>query len=215
MNLAEILEKIAEKDFDLDAFVHLVLADVNARRIIVEQMIKNENIMIYYHCFYVVSKASRISPELFYTFWPEIAMLLHHHNSYHRNFALEILANLAGVDMEDRFSSLADDYLALLNDEKFMTGNCCLQNLQNIYVYKPKFRNRITALLLDIDSQCDYTQKQKALLKYDVLHILDAVYEDIKDKEDVHTFIKAQANSISPKTRKKAQALIGKYGLSA
>jgi hypothetical protein len=49
--------------------------------------------MVYYHCYYVVEKASQKRPELFYPYWDDIAALLVHKNSYHRDFALDILGN--------------------------------------------------------------------------------------------------------------------------
>jgi len=213
MNIAELIENIAKKEFDVDDFVGLAIKDVSARDEIVHQMLTNPHIMVYYHCYYVVSKASQTHPKLFYRYWDRIAGLIDHKNSYHRDFAIIIIANLAKVDQEDRFSGIEDAYFALINDEKIMTGNCCVQNLLKIYRSKPGLREKIITLLLDIDDLCDYTAKQLALLKYDVLDIFDQVYEDAREKDTIKEFIRAQINSISPKTRKKAKELVRKYSL--
>jgi hypothetical protein len=169
--------------------------------------------MVYYHCYYVAAKASQHRPDLFYPYWQEIACLLQHQNSYHRDFALTILANLTQVDERDLFASIFEDYFAHINDAKFMTGQCCIQNSIKILRNKPALRSQIIALLLDIDDQCTYTEKQKGVLKADVLEILDKVYAQIQNREAINTFIKAGVSSISPKTRRTAKAMVKKYHL--
>lgn len=213
MDTNVLIKKIAEKDFNVDAFVQLAINDETMRSVIVHHMLTNPAIMVYYHCYYVVEKASRKQPALFYAYWEEIAQLLHHDNSYHRDFAVEMIGNLTRVDSEDRFPAIADAYFSIINDEKFMTGNCCVKNLLKIYRHRPEQRERIIQTLLDIDSQCSYTDKQKAVLKADVLDIFDAVYEEESAREEINTFIRAEMDSISPKTRKKAKELVKKYRL--
>ena len=208
-----MIEKIAEVEFDLNEFVQLAINDDNARNEIVHQMLTNPAIMVYYHCYYVVDKASQKQPDLFYPYWPEIAELLHHENSYHRDFAVEIIGNLTGVDQENRFAEIEDAYFAIINDEKFMTGNCCVKNLLKIYRHKVELRARVIETLLDIDNRCDYTEKQKGVLKADVLEIFDEVYEEAPRRDEINEFIRAQVDCISPKTRKKAKELIKKHGL--
>jgi hypothetical protein len=213
MNTAEMIEKIAVKGFDLDEFVEFAINDECARNAIVHHMVTNAAIMTYYHCYYVVEKASQTHPELFYPYWDDIAALLHHENSYYRDFAVEIIGNLTKVDHKNRFADIADEYFGVVNDEKFMTGHCCVKNLLKIYRYRPEYRERIIETLLDIDNRCDYTEKQKGVLKADVLAIFDAVYDDAIAKGEIIEFIRAAVDSISPKTRKKAKELITKYRL--
>ena len=74
-------------------------------------------------------------------------------------------------------------------------------------------QDQIVALLLDVDNQCAYTEKQKAVLKCDILEVLDGVYEEVSDEKGVNEFIKAGASSISPKTRRKAKEIVRKYDL--
>ena len=74
MNI-NMITKIAKKDFEVEEFVQLVISDENARDEIIHQMLTNPKIMVYYHCYYVVDKASQKQPELFYPYWTEIAAL--------------------------------------------------------------------------------------------------------------------------------------------
>ena len=213
MNNSELIEQIAEKDFDVDTFVQLAIKNEHVRNEVVHQMLTNSAIMIYYHCYYIVDKASQERPKLFISFWGEIAKLLQHKNSYHRDFALDIIGNLTIVDLENRFLEIRDEYISTINDEKFMTGIHCVKNLLKIYQNKPDQRESILNLLLDIDRQCEYTEKQIGVLKADVLEIFDEIYEDIPERNRINEFLRTEANCISPKTRKKAKELIKKYYL--
>jgi hypothetical protein len=213
MNPTELIQEISVKDVDVDKFVQLAIREDPIRDEIIKQLITNPDIMVYYHCYYVVSQASQERPELFYKYWPEIAALLKHKNSYHRDIALTILANLTRVDQENLFSRIVHDYFEHIHDKKFMTGQCCVRNSIKILRHQPELQNQILAFLIDVDQQCTYPEKQKALLKADILEILDQVYDEVSDTKRIDEFIKANISSISPKTRSKAKELVRKYGL--
>ncbi len=72
--------------------------------------------MVYYHCYYVISKASEEKPELFYDYWNEFVLLLDHQNSYHRDIGLTIIANLTKIDTDDKFSVIYEKYIEHFND---------------------------------------------------------------------------------------------------
>lgn len=214
MDSSELIHKISEVEFDINQFVLLANHDVNIRVEIKNNMINNPGIMVYYHCFYIIESASREHPELYYPYWNDFARLLSHKNSYHRDFALEIIGNLLPVDNEDKFQKIHMDYFEVINDEKFMTGNLCVKNLLKVYYHKPEFRKWILDTLLDIDNHCDYSEKQKAVMKADILEIFSNVYSTLSDRSRVDAFIRTEVNSISPKTRKKAKSLIQLLNLS-
>ena len=213
MDKNELIAKIALKDFDLDAFVRLAVEDKGIRDELVSQMIANADIMVYYHCYEVLSKASLAEPRLFYPYWPDIAPLLDHPNSYHRDFALTILANLTKVDQQDLFASLASQYVAHINDEKFCTAQYCVRSCQKIIAHKPHRLDFFLDHLLDMDARCDFPIKQKDLLKFDVLTILEQVYERSPRRDQVDAFIRKASESVSPKTRKKAKQLLREFSI--
>ena len=173
MNIRNIAREISMRDYDLDKSVRAVILTEGFRDEIVKLMISDADIMVYYHCFEVVSQASQEHPELFYKYWHDIVPLLSHKNSYHRDFALTILANLTAADHGLLFSELYIDYFAHIHDQKFMTARCCIQNAAKVIANTPALLEEITTLLIDLDSHCTYTAKQRALLKYDVLLILE------------------------------------------
>lgn len=210
---AWIQDAISEKDFELEHFVRLAVRDSDIRDEIIHQMVTNPGIMVYYHCYEAASMASQQWPELFYPYWQDMVSLLKHENSYHRDFALTIIANLTQVDREDLFSEIFDAYFELFNDEKFMTAQCFVRNCRKILKQKRELRNKIAALLLDMENRCDYPLKQKELLKADILDALDEVFLEIPDRNEVYLFIQQAMDSLSPKTRKIARAIAQKYGV--
>jgi hypothetical protein len=214
MNPVAMIQEISEKDFDVDKFVELAIGDEVLRDELVLQMMTHPKIMVYYHCYYVVSSASEQRPDLFYQYWDEIASLLKHKNSYHRNFGLCIIGNLTQVDQANMFSGIFHGYFERINDERFMTGESCIRNSIKIIRNKPEFKDQILAILMDLDNRCDYTEKQKELLKSIVLEVIDEIYDEIPDRGQMNDFIKKGVSSKSPKTRRKAKQLVAKYGLS-
>jgi len=208
MSHDEVIRTIADKDFQVVSFVPEIIHDASLRAEVVRQMIANPEIMVYYHCFYVIDAASRENPVLFYGFWSDLAKLLKHANSYKREFGLTLLANLIRVDEKNLFSGAAMEYFALLNDVKFMTGLCCLRNCQKILACRPDYILILLPRLMDLDHSTSYNDKQKELMKCDVLELLDERYETIKDEKGVSEFIRACVSSASPKTRNKAKEMI-------
>lgn len=71
----------------------------------------------------------------------------------------------------------------------------------------------LCVLAANFCSSMSHPEKQRELLKCDVLEVLDDIYNTINDKESVHAFMKAGINSISPKMRRKAKELVRKYRL--
>jgi hypothetical protein len=211
MNELELIQEISKKDFDIDKLTRLAIEDSLSRAEIAHQLLTNPNIMVYYHCFYVVSKASMERPDIFYMYWKEFSELLNHRNSYHRDIGLTLIANLTRVDQKELFLDLFDAYFKHINDEKFMTARCCVQNSIKILKNKPILKEMVLQVLLDVDNRCKYPEKQVALLKSDVLKILDELFQDIGYKKEVKDFIGTCLSSISPKTKSIARVLSTKY----
>lgn len=212
MNDNDLIKKISDKNVNIDEFVETVLNDEKIRIQVVNQMLTNNNIMVYYHCYYIVSKASEIKPELFYEYWNDFASLLNHKNSYHRDIGLTIIANLTKVDENDLFSSLYKKYIKHFNDEKFMTSQCFVKNIKKIIKNKSEYEKQIINLLLDVDKICAYPTKQKELLKSNIIELFDEVYENTIYKDIIKKFVISQSSSVSPKTKKKVRGFVKKYG---
>ncbi|HEX3013246.1 MAG TPA: hypothetical protein VHO92_03095, partial [Methanobacterium sp.] len=89
----------------------------------------------------------------------------------------------------------------------------CIQNTSKILANKSELKEDILDILLNIDEICNFSMKQKALLKSDVIDVFDKFYEQIGHKERINKFIKVELDSISPKTKKIAREFILKRGI--
>ena len=213
MNGNELARGVSEKGADIGEFARMAISDERIRDEIVRLMVTDRRIMVYYHCYEIAAAASRQRPELFYRYWDDIAPLLHHANSYHRDIALTLLANLAAADADGRLAEIFASYAAHIDDEKFMTALCCVRNLGRIAACLPTRRDEITRLLLDVDRRCHFPEKQKELLKCDVIEALDGFYESLPDTTPIDDFVRCAGKSISPKTKARAKRFEAEHGL--
>ncbi len=206
----ELAEAIALPDFDCDSYVALALRSRRSRQDLVDLTAGHPHIMVYYHGYYILDRAAEKKPDLFYPYWPVFAELLHHRNTYHRQIGITLLARLSGADPEDRFDGILENYLERLYDEKILIGTLTAGYLKIIIRNKPEHRNRIIEELLGHRNKSRYTERQEALLEYEILEILDEYYGTLPGKDRIDAYIRERKNSDSPKTRKKARELIKK-----
>ncbi|CEL23942.1 MAG: hypothetical protein PHY53_10140 [Methanobacterium formicicum] len=207
----DLITKISDKDVNIDELAEKTITDPEMRDKIVGLMLNHQHIMVYYHSFYIICRASQIKPELFYPYWDDFTSLLNHPNSYHRNFALALLANLTPADNENRFQSILNDYFLCLNDEKIMTACKCIKNTAKILESKTELTDEIIDILLDVDNRSDFSLKQKALLKSYIIELFYKFYGQIIDQKPVAEFVKGELDNISPKTRKITRKFLDKY----
>jgi len=210
LNLAEMLKDIADKDYDRTRYIKEALANEALREALVEQLLANPDIMVYYHCYEVLEAASLQKPGLFYSYWERIEGLLKHKNSYHRNAGLAILANLSRVDEEGRTEGLIDEYMSFLVDEKLLTACYCADHCVKILMNKPQLEDKILGPLLNFEPTCPYADKQKGLLTAHIIESLDAVYDISSKQAEMLSFARRHAASVSPKTRKLVKQFLNK-----
>jgi len=211
MNTNEIIRDIADKSFDKFKYVEKIQYDEELRDFIIDQMISNKNIMVYYHCYDIVSEASSSKPELFYKYWDICRNLLHHKNSYHRDIGLTMIANLSKSDENNLILEVIDEYLEHAHDDKFMTSRCCIKNSSKILLNKPELMEKMIIYFKNLADNCNYPIKQKELLISDIIEVFDTIYDKYENKEEIKNFVRNKTNSVSPKTRKVAKEFILKH----
>ena len=175
-------------------------------------MIKNLEIKddtIRYNSHKVLLIVSQNQPEVLYLHWDFFVELLKRKNNFHKVIGIQILANLAKVDINNKFQEIFDVYHNLIDAKSVMTASHLAANLGKIAKVKPDLRKKITEVLLNID-QTHHESGRKDLIKAYVIESFREYFEDIKNKEEVIKFIKNQLKSNSPKTRKIAENFIDK-----
>ncbi|OEH93381.1 hypothetical protein [Bacillus solimangrovi] len=211
MSYKSLIDEIKRKDLDIEKIAEWLIQDSDRRNEVVKQLMTNKDIMVYYHSYYVLSRASEINPQLFYVYWDDFVALLSDNNSYKRDIGMTLIANLIVVDTDRKFDNIFEKYISLINDVKFMTAQCCVKNLKKIVNQREDMITGVVEILLQIDDVVSYPEKQKELLKYDVLDVLQSVYNKVDSKSEITLFIKNCLGSISPKTKKMAKKMERKY----
>ena len=211
METKEIIRDIADKNFDKFKYVEQIQFDEELRDLIIDQMISNKNIMVYYHCYDIVSEASYSRPELFYKYWNTCRNLLNYENSYHRDIGLTVIANLSKSDENNLIIEVIDEYLEHAQDDKFMTSRCCIKNSSKILLNKPELMNKIIVHFISLADSCNYPIKQKELLISDIIEVFDAIYDKYDNKVELMSFVRDKITSVSPKTTKAAKEFILKH----
>ena len=211
METKEIIRDIADKNFDKFKYVEQIQFDEELRDLIIDQMISNKNIMVYYHCYDIVSEASCSRPELFYKYWNACRNLLNYENSYHRDIGLTLIANLSKSDENNLIIEVIDEYLEHAQDDKFMTSRCCIKNSSKILLNKPELMKKIIVYFISLADSCNYPVKHKELLISDIIEAFDTIYDKYDNKAELMSFIRDKTTSVSPKTRKAAKEFILKH----
>lgn len=208
MDKERLLEEISDPNFDLPHFAAAAEKDKDFRDFIVNEMLTHPHIMVYYHCYYIAEAVCESSPDVMYGCWDGIEKLLKHKNSYHRNFALSLLARLSKVDSQNRMNGCIDDYLSLLDDVKFLTADTCIQNAALIAVYKPELSEKIVRTIIENSQERKRNVRQNSFLAGTAIEAFDTIYEKYNDKKQLILFAGSHLNGAGPKTRKTAKAFL-------
>lgn len=174
-------------------------------------MLTHKHIMVYYHCYYILDRASSRNPELFYEDWEKFEKLLEHKNSYHRTIGLVMISNLINADKGKLFDKTADKYFMFINDEKITTARDCVTCTGKILRVRSDYINQVMKLYLEMEKICIFKENQKMLLLYDMLVIFEEFYNETVHKKGIEEKILKNLENSSPKTRKKARELKKKF----
>lgn len=164
---------------------------------------------IRFHCHKVLSCLSEREPKRLYSYWDTFVDMLDSTNHYHRYIALHLLANIVVVDTKNRFEKVYVLYFNNIAGDRTMVAGHTTLNAGKIAKAKPLLQQKITTMLLDIDSL--YKGKQMDLMKAYVIQAFDYYFDVAKDKKKIIDFVRAQVNSKSPKTRKVAKDFLSKW----
>jgi len=197
-----------KKDIDIENSVKQALENSDFLSELLDA-ITSKNDLIRFNCNNILFKLSEENPNILYPHWDYFVELIKSNNNYHKLIALELIANLTKVDIENRFEDIFDEYFKFINSEKTMVAGHLAGISGKIAKNKPNLQNKITNILLNIDNT--NKSKQVELIKAYIIDSLSYYFQDIKNKNEIITFVKNQQNSASPKTRHKAKEFLTKY----
>ncbi len=148
-------------------------------------------------------------PERLYGRWDYFAGLLRAGRAHPKYNAVYILANLTRVDAEHRFEDVFRDYFDLLDDESVVVAAHTAANAGKITKYRPDLRHRITCELLNTGGSRLLSERRGLVNAY-AIQAISEYFDGIEDRTEIVAFVRSQADSSSPKTRKIAKEFLRK-----
>jgi len=160
------------------------------------------------HSFTILIQLSEKHPKVLYPKWDYFAAFLDSDNHYHRYMSINILANLAMVDVENKFEKIFEKYFGNIDGDRTMVAGQAVLNSGKIAIAKPYLQTKLTDRLLNIDKT--HQGKQTELIKAYAIEAFNQYFDESSNKNIILDFVKAQSESKSPKTRKLAKKFLMK-----
>ena len=203
------MENLDKKDFIPESVVKEAISNLEILSRLVNNIIaKNDTIR--YNSHKALLLISENYPETLYPKWDFFVELLKSKNNFHIVIGIQILANIAKVDSQNKFQFLIDQYCDLIDTKSVMTSAHLASNLGKIAKYKPELREKIIKVLLSIDNT-HHEQDRKDLIKASAIKSFMDSFSEIKENQAIIDFIKGQLKSNSPKTRNLATEFLKKF----
>lgn len=207
--MSDTLKIITAGDFNPEEFAGKVADD---EEIISELMdlIYEKKEQIRFNSYETLRAISELKPEMLYERWDQLEGLLYHRNNYLRFIAINLLANLAGIDSEGYFERAFDKFFGILKENVTIAPAYVIRNSWKIVLANPHLEPKITNLLLDLDQI--HHGKQIALLKGEAIEAFDKYFTQSGHQHEILEFVGDQRNNPSPKARKLARDFLERRG---
>ncbi len=183
------LQIVSKTQADVTSFFELAISHKDFREILVRHLVCNDSINIYYHSYLILNETTKSEPSLFYCYWDQFALLLKHENSYHRNYGMDLIANLIAVDTDNNFNMIINDYYKQLYDQKISTKKYCICNSERIIKYKPQIAPIVIAKIIDSLRINDNSDRHQNFLISEFLKLLSSIDSIIIDLIDVNELL--------------------------
>ncbi len=151
---------------------------------------------------------SEKNPDMLYPEMDFFKDLLDSGNSILKWNAMDIIANLTTVDLQNRFNGLCERYLSLLHEKSLITAGHVVGNAAKIGLSKPELIDRITEELLKVEKITLPTAECNDILIGHAIEALGLYYDKIKNKDDVVSFVRRQLDNPRSATKMKARRFL-------
>lgn len=203
---------LEESDIDLEALASAACEDEALLNALLDEVApQSRNSKRRCNSLRVLKKMGETAPASLYPRWDYLEALLRSSNEPSRYIAADILPLLAGVDREDRWGGILDDYVALTRAPNLPLAGHAVLGLGLLAGARPEYRERVTAALLSLD-KARIREERKALLKAYAIESFGMFYGDSGANDAVISFVRGQLNSKSPKARKAAELFLKRHG---
>jgi hypothetical protein len=142
------------------------------------------------------------NPQTLLPHWGHFADLLLSDNGYSIYVALYVVASLSGLVSEEEFRTAYPDILHVLHDKRTMVAGHSALNAGKIALARPEVSDDVIEHLLQVKT---------GLVSAYVIEALDSLYDHAQNKPAILAYVRSQAGSNSPKSRKLAAVFLKRH----
>ena len=164
-----------------------------------------------YNCLKALMLVADEHPDLLYPHWDVFVLLLRSDNTYLNLRGANLIAAVAGVDTDNRFERIFDEYYDVLDGRSVIAAAYIAGNSGKIATAHPELQSRITDRLFSIN-QTHHPPDRKDLIKGHAVEALGAYFQESDDKVAILEFVRGELEGKSPRTRKKAKEFLERWG---
>ena len=205
----DIVVKLADKSITKDELFEKVKQNFGLISALIDGA-SSEKAAIRYGCGKVLMQISEKYPEKLYAHMDFFVHMLDSKYRISTWQAMFIIANLTRVDKKKKFDIIFDKYYSFINNEYMVTVANIVGHSGKIALAKPYLIPKITKELLKVDTiktTPHLTDECKKVIAEGAIQSFDLFYSQIKDKDEVLSFVKKYSQS----TRKKLKTTSIKF----
>jgi hypothetical protein len=117
-----------------------------------------------------------------YKVWDELLANLRHTDNHQRAIAVQVLANLAKSDPEQRMLRDVDALFAVTRDERFVTARHSLQAVWKVALAGEQHRELVIERLAERFHKC-VAEKNRTLIRFDIMDAMRKIYDAVGDEQ--------------------------------
>ena len=208
MRTIEILQKLENKKNKPEDLVHDVLENSELIPVILDG-ITSKKARVRFGAAKLLRIISQEQPEMLYPHFKHFMALLGCENNIIKWNAMDVLANLAVVDIDNRFDEIFDEYYGLITDDVMITAGHVIDNSGKIAQAKPHLQSKITKNLLMVEKTHRNQECKNILMGKAILSFGEYFNDDnVENKNEIIAFVKRQLTNSRNATKKKAEKFL-------
>jgi hypothetical protein len=156
--------------------------------------------------FFYVLEATEEPVDWAYEVWDKLVGGLSYSDNHVRAIAAQVLCNLAKSDSQNRMLKDFDALLNVTKDDRFVTARHCMQSIWKVGAVGKQQQKTLVDGLEARFKEC-ITEKNGALIRYDILQGFRNLYDAVKDEAIKEKALELIASEGDLKYRKKYATL--------
>lgn len=207
---SKLLNQIADKEIKKELIAAKVIKKPDLLTHIFEGL-NAEDAATKYGCDKVLRIISELQPSMLYPMYDFFACKLESENNFFKWSAINIIANLACVDNDQKFEAIFQKYFASVTGPVMITAGNIVNGAAKIALANPHLTKRITDELLKVEKAKYQTDECRNIVLGQTIKSFDIFLDLIQDKEPVIKLIRKQLKNSRNATRKKAEEFLKKH----